>query len=92
MREDGIAYDDGTAARFAEGHYVVTTTTANAIAIYRHREIARQCLRPDLDVQLISITKAWAQYAVAGPNARDLLQEIVDPAFDISNEAFPLMA
>jgi sarcosine oxidase subunit alpha len=43
-------------------------------------------------VQLISTTEAWAQYAVAGPNARRLLQKIVDPEFDLSNAAFPFMA
>jgi sarcosine oxidase subunit alpha len=92
LREDGIAYDDGTAARFAEDHFVVTTTTANAVAVYRNMEFARQCLYPDMDVQLISTTEAWAQFAVAGPNARKLLQKVVDPEFDISNEAFPFMA
>ncbi|SPF78932.1 Sarcosine oxidase subunit alpha [Aliiroseovarius pelagivivens] len=91
LREDGVAYDDGTAARLAEDHFVVTTTTANAVVVYRNMEFARQCLWPDLDVQLISTTEAWAQYAVAGPNARKLLQKIVDPEFDISNEAFPFM-
>jgi len=91
LREDGVAYDDGTAARLAEDHFVVTTTTANAVLVYRNMEFARQCLWPDLDVQLISTTEAWAQYAVAGPNSRKLLQKIVDPEFDISNAAFPFM-
>ncbi|WP_371169716.1 sarcosine oxidase subunit alpha family protein [Aliiroseovarius sp. 2305UL8-7] len=92
LREDGIAYDDGTAARFADDHYVITTTTANAVLVYRNMEFARQCLWPDLDVQLISTTEAWAQYAVAGPNSRKLLQKVVDEEFDISNDAFPFMA
>ncbi len=92
LREDGIVMDDGTTARMSEHHYVMTTTTANAVSVYRHMEFARQCLWPDLDVQLISTTDAWAQYAVAGPNARKLLQKIVDPEHDISNEAFPFMA
>ncbi len=91
LREDGIVMDDGTAARLADDHFVVTTTTANAVSVYRHMEFCRQCLWPDLDVQLISTTEAWAQYSVAGPNARKLLQKIVDPNFDISNEAFPYM-
>ncbi|SMX42552.1 sarcosine oxidase subunit alpha family protein [Octadecabacter ascidiaceicola] len=90
LREDGIAMDDGTAARLAEDHFVVTTTTANALPVYRHMEFVRQCLAPDMDVQLISTTEAWAQYAVAGPNARKLLEKIVD--VDISNDAFPFMA
>ncbi|WP_390910759.1 sarcosine oxidase subunit alpha family protein [Pseudosulfitobacter sp. SM2401] len=92
LREDGIAMDDGTAARLEEDHFVVTTTTANAAKVYQHMEFVRQCLFPDMDVQLISTTEAWAQYAVAGPNSRALLQKIVDPEFDLSNEGFPFMA
>jgi heterotetrameric sarcosine oxidase alpha subunit len=92
LREDGIAMDDGTAARLADDQFVVTTTTANAGKVYQHMEFVRQCLVPDMDVQLISTTEAWAQYAVAGPNSRRLLQKIVDPEFDISNEGFPFMA
>ena len=92
LREDGIAMDDGTAARLAEDHFVVTTTTANAGAVYRQMEFARQCLWPGMDVQLISTTDAWAQIAVAGPNSRALLSRIVDPEHDLSNDAFPFMA
>ncbi|TIT62806.1 MAG: sarcosine oxidase subunit alpha family protein [Mesorhizobium sp.] len=91
LREDGFAYDDGTCARLAEDHCVVTTTTANAGLVYRNMEFARQCLWPELDVQLISTTDAWAQIAVAGPKSRALLARIVD-RFDLSNEAFPFMA
>ena len=90
LREDGIAYDDGTAARFGENHFVMTTTTANAVLVYRRMEFARQCLWPNLDVHLISTTDGWAQFAVAGPNSRALLSKIVD-GFDMSNESFPFM-
>jgi len=92
LREDGIAYDDGTTARLGEHHFVMTTTTANAVLVFRNMEFARQCLWPGLDVHLISVTEQWAQYAVAGPNSRRLLAKIVDPEHDISNEAFPFMA
>lgn len=92
LREDGIAMDDGTSARFSDTHYVMTTTTANAGNVFRHLEFARQCLFPKMDVHLISTTEQWAQYSVAGPNARKLLQKIVDTEHDISNEAFPYMA
>ena len=92
LREDGIAYDDGTTARLADNHFVMTTTTANAAVVYRRLEFARQCLWPGLDVHLISTTDVWAQYAVAGPNSRKLLAKIVDGPFDISNDAFPFMA
>jgi methylglutamate dehydrogenase subunit C len=67
----------------------MTTTTANAVTVFRHLEFCRQCLWPDMDVQLISTTEAWAQFSVAGPNARKLLAKIVDQ--DISDGAFPYM-
>ncbi len=89
LREDGMVFDDGTTARMAEHEYVMTTTTANAVTVFRHLEFCRQCLWPDMDVQLISTTEAWAQFSVAGPNARRLLQKVVDQ--DISDGAFPYM-
>ncbi|MEH7830032.1 sarcosine oxidase subunit alpha family protein [Gemmobacter denitrificans] len=89
LREDGIVYDDGTTARLGPNEYVMTTTTANAVLVFRNLEFARQCLYPDMDVQLISTTEAWAQYSIAGPNARNLLQKIVDQ--DISDAALPYM-
>ncbi len=91
LREDGIAMDDGTSARLSDTHYVMTTTTANAVQVFRHLEFVRQCVFPNMDVHLISTTEQWAQYSVAGPNARKLLEKIVDPEFDISNEALPYM-
>ncbi len=92
LREDGFVMDDGTTARLAEHHYLMTTTTANAGLVFRHLEFCRQCLWPDLDVHLISVTDGWAQFAVAGPNSRQLLQKVIDEAHDISNNAFPYMA
>ncbi len=92
LREDGFVMDDGTTARLGEQHFLMTTTTANAVNVFRHLEFCRQCLWPTLDVHLVSATEQWAQYAIAGPNARNLLQSIVDTPFDISNDAFPFMA
>lgn len=89
LREDGIVFDDGTTARIGEHEFVMTTTTANAVTVFRHLEFCRQCLWPDMDVQLISTTEAWAQFSVAGPNARKLLEKVVDQ--DISDAAFPYM-
>ncbi|MCR9114051.1 MAG: 2Fe-2S iron-sulfur cluster-binding protein, partial [Rhodobacteraceae bacterium] len=91
LREDGICYDDGTTARMGEDHYVMTTTTANAVLVFRRLEFARQCLWPNMDVHLISTTDGWAQFAVAGPNSRSLLRKVVDAEHDLSNEAFPFM-
>jgi sarcosine oxidase subunit alpha len=92
LREDGFVMDDGTTARLAETHYVMTTTTANAAKVFQHLEFCHQWLWPELDVAFISVTDQWAQIAVAGPSARDVLAKIVDAPFDISNAAFPYMA
>jgi glycine cleavage system aminomethyltransferase T len=58
----------------------------------QHLEYARQILRPDLDVQIVSITEQWAQYSIAGPNSRQLLQRLLGEALDVSNAAFPYLA
>jgi sarcosine oxidase subunit alpha len=92
LREDGMVMDDGTCARLAEDHYLMTTTTANAASVYRHLEFVRQVLHPDWDVHLVPETDGWSQFSVAGPRARDLLARLVDAPFDISNEGFPFMA
>jgi len=91
LREDGTVYDDGTTARLSDTHFVMTTTTANAVLVFRNLEFARQCLWPDLDVHLISTTDAWAQFSVAGPKSRALMQKVVDD-LDLSNDAFPFMS
>ena len=92
LREDGIVMDDGTTARLDENHFVMTTTTANAVSVFRHLEFCRQCLWPKLDVHLISVTEQWGQFAVAGPQSRNLLKKVIDAPFNISNDSFPFMA
>ena len=79
LREDGFVLDDGTTARLADDHYFMTTTTANAVKVMQHLEFCQQCLWPELDVEMVSVTEQWAQFAVAGPRARDVLQGVVDP-------------
>ncbi|HZT01716.1 MAG TPA: sarcosine oxidase subunit alpha family protein [Steroidobacteraceae bacterium] len=92
LREDGIVFDDGTAAHLAPGHFVLSTTSAHALKVLQHLEHARQVLWPELDVQLASITEQWAQFAVAGPRSRALLERLLGGALDVSNAAFPYVA
>jgi sarcosine oxidase subunit alpha len=92
LREDGFMFDDGTVARLAPDRYLITTTTAHAVDVYQHMHLCHQALWPSLDVQFVSVTDQWAQFAVAGPRARELLQRVLDPQCDISNAAFPFMA
>jgi sarcosine oxidase subunit alpha len=91
LREDGIVMDDGTSARFAEDHFVMSTTTANAAKVMQHLEHARQVLWPELDVQLASVTEQWSQYAIAGPRARELLQRLLGDCLDVTNASLPYL-
>ena len=55
-----------------------------------HLEFAQQCLWPELDVQTISVTEQWAQFAVAGPRSRELVNAVLDAPVD--DASFPFMA
>jgi methylglutamate dehydrogenase subunit C len=92
LREDGFVLDDGTITRLGENHYVATASTANAARAMQHLEYVHQWLCPELEVQMTSVSEQWAQFAVAGPHARDTLRHIVDAPFNIENEAFPFLA
>lgn len=90
LREDGHVMDDGTCARLGETHFLMTTTTAAAGHVMRHLEFARQGLMSHLDVAISSVTENWAQFAVAGPRSRALIDGILDSPL---NEAdWPFMA
>jgi sarcosine oxidase subunit alpha len=91
LREDGFVMDDGTTSRLGETHFVMTTTTANAVRVMQHLEFCHQALWPNLDVRMVSVTEQWAQFSIAGPHSRDVLRRVVDPEHDISNEAFPYL-
>jgi sarcosine oxidase subunit alpha len=88
LREDGFVMDDGTVARLGQAQFLVTTTTAAAGEVMAHLEFCAQCLWPELDVALVSVTDAWAQVAVTGPRAR----ELIDGVLDAELGAFAFMA
>ncbi len=90
LREDGHVMDDGTTARLGEQHYLMTTTTAAAALVMRHLDWVHQGLAPHLDVRFVSVTEHWAQFAVAGPKARVLLNSVLDDP--LGEGDFPFMA
>ena len=90
LREDGVVMDDGTTACLAPHHYVMTTSTAAAGEVMRHLEFVRQCLCPQMDVHIMSVTENWAQFAIAGPKSRMLLNGVLDQR--ISNQSWPFMS
>ena len=83
LREDGHVMDDGTTARLGAQHYVMTTTTAGAGQVMRHLDFVAQAHCPRWDVRMVSVTEHWAQFAVAGPRARDLLRSVLDDMPDL---------
>ena len=91
LREDGLLLDDGTTSRLGADHFLVTTTTANAAAVLEHMEFQLQAVCPQFDVVLTDVGEHWAQFAIAGPRAREVAAAVVADR-DLSNEAFPFMA
>ena len=89
LREDGHVLDDGTTARLSENQWVMTTTTAAAGAVMKHLDWVRQAYCRNMDVRFVSVTEQWAQFAVAGPKSRDLLNGLLDQPID--DDSFPFM-
>ena len=90
LREDGMLFDDGTTSRLGPGQFLITTTTANSAAALEHLEFHLQTACRELDVVLTDVCDQWAQFAVAGPRAREVVAALV-PDLDLSNPAFPFM-
>jgi sarcosine oxidase subunit alpha len=91
LRDDGFVYDDGVVARTAENRFHVTTTTGGAARVLALMEDYAQTEWPDLDVWLTSTTEQWAVIAVQGPNARKVLQPLVE-GVDICAQALAHMS
>ena len=91
LKEDGFITDDGVSARLAPDRFHLTTTTGGAARVLNMMEDYLQTEWPDLDVWLTSTTEQYAVIALQGPNARKLLEPLVD-GIDLSAEAFPHMA
>ena len=65
-------------ARTAPDRFHVTTTTGGAPRVLAMMEDYRQTEWPDLKVWLTSTTEQWAVIAVQGPNARQVLEPLVE--------------
>lgn len=88
LNENGIVIDDGTIARLAPKHFLITTTSGGASRIAGWLEEWRQCEWPDRDVIVTPVTTQWATLALSGPHAREVLSRL--PAdIDLAREAFP---
>ena len=91
LKEDGFITDDGVSARLAPDRFHLTTTTGGAARVLNMMEDYLQTEWPDLNVWLTSTTEHYAVIALQGPNARKVLEPLVE-GLDLSAEAFPHMA
>ena len=91
LRDDGFVYDDGVVARTAENRFHVTTTTGGAARVLALMEDYVQTEWTELDVWLTSTSEQWSVIAVQGPNARKVLEPLIE-GVDISAQALPHMS
>ncbi|MCT4655052.1 MAG: sarcosine oxidase subunit alpha [Cohaesibacter sp.] len=91
LGEDGFIRDDGVIGRMSEDNFHVTTTTGGAASVLNLMEDYLQTEWPDLKVWLTSTTEQWATIALNGPNARKVLEPLVEGQ-DMSDEALPHMS
>ena len=70
-------------------HFLVTTTTANAAVVLEHMEFHLQAVCPQFDVLLTDVGDQWAQFAIAGPRSREVLQAVVAD-LELSNADIPV--
>ena len=87
--ENGFLMDDGVVARLDETSFLVHTTSGGADHIHGWMEDWLQCEWWDWKVHTVNLTEQYAQVAVAGPQARRLLEGL--GGMDLSRDALPFM-
>ena len=88
--EDGVVFDDGVTGHLGEDHYLMSTTSSGASAVWEWLENWLQCSQPSWQVHVTQVTSAYASINIAGPASRDLLTRVVSDV-DLSPAAFPYM-
>jgi sarcosine oxidase subunit alpha len=88
--ENGFLTDDGVVARIDEDTFLCHTTTGGADRIHAHMEEWLQTEWWDWKVYTANVTEQYAQVAVVGPNARNLLEKL--GGMDVGKEVLPFMA
>ena len=91
MNELGFLMDDGVTVRLAEDHFLMHTTSGGSDRIVAWLEEWLQTEWMDLKVFVTPVTEQWAQFAVAGPKARDVLQTLGGD-IDLSSDGLAFMS
>lgn len=87
--ENGFLSDDGVVVRLSEDTWLCHTTSGGADRIHGWMEDWLQCEWWDWKVYTANVTEEYAQIAVAGPNARKVLEAL--GGTDVSAEGLPAM-
>jgi sarcosine oxidase subunit alpha len=85
--DDGVVLDDGVTGRLDTDHYLMTTTSSGALAVWEWVESWLQTEHPEWRVHVTAVTTAYASINVAGPRSRELLARLTDDV-DLDPEAF----
>ncbi len=91
LNEEGFLMDDGVTVRLADDHFLMHTTSGGADRIAGWLEEWLQTEWSDLKVYVTPVTEQWAQFAIAGPNARNVLENL-DGDIDFSADSFEFMS
>ena len=67
LREDGMVMDDGTTSRLSDTHYLMTTTTVNAVNVMQQLEYLLQAEWPEFEVFVTSVTEQWTAAGTVRP-------------------------
>ncbi|MEM9049890.1 MAG: sarcosine oxidase subunit alpha family protein [Pseudomonadota bacterium] len=90
LTENGFIFDDGVAVRYDDQTFLIHTTTGGAERVHGHLEEWLQTEWWDLNVHTLDVTEAYAQFAVAGPKARALLDRL--GVTQIDGQSLPFMS
>jgi len=89
--ENGFLFDDGVVVRTGADAFLCHTTSGGSDRVHAHLEEFLQTEWWELRVWTANVTDQWAQIAVAGPKAREVLRA-AGCAADLASDALPFMA
>ncbi|WP_112321482.1 sarcosine oxidase subunit alpha family protein [Oceanibium sediminis] len=87
--ENGFLFDDGVVARLSEDSFLCHTTSGGSDRVHVWMEEWLQTEWWDLAVFTANLTEQYAQIAVVGPKAREVLERL--GGMDVSREVLPFM-
>jgi sarcosine oxidase subunit alpha len=87
--EDGVVFDDGVTGRLGPEHYLMSTTSGGAAAVWEWVENWLQTTHPDWQVHCTPVTTSYASINCTGPRSRELLSRLTD--LDLDPDEFGYM-